>query len=79
MLTVMVYWKEIKKLTNANDHVLALNHTQKNPTKFSTAGEQFLASPPLSSDSTSATLRKGTIAVCRSYRETVACSIALER
>ena len=43
----MVYWEEIKKLNDSNDHALTSSPTKKSPTKFPMAGEQFEASPPL--------------------------------
>ena len=46
----MVCWKEIKKLSSSHDDALTFSPTQKSPTKFSIAFEQFLASPPLHVD-----------------------------
>ena len=41
MLNAMVLGKDIKKLSDSHDHALTSSHTQKGPTKFSMAGEQF--------------------------------------
>ena len=40
MLTGMVYWKEIKNLSDSCNLAITSSNTQQSPTKLSVAGEQ---------------------------------------